>query len=268
MSDLRQQWFKIWAAEALLSDDLDDLSDHEERVWWRLVMVASLEKERWTFNISEKTARKCHTKLPKLIAATEKFIQKGMLTSLTEALVFVENGPKWNEQTERKKSPSDSKEAVKARVARFRNAKRNDACNDACNDAHKEKEKEKEEEKEEESADGTGAVAPRAVAKRSIAPEGETPLPPPEKTDESVAPKRRPTRKIEPKDIARWQQEHPTVDIPAMIADYENWKGSDGHHDRVLGFANQLRDAWRREKFAKAQGRQIFKEEGIFAGND
>ena len=148
MSDVRQPWFKIWASEALLSDDLDDLSDHDERIWWRLVMVASLEEERWTAQLSEKTARKCHTKLPKLRAAVENFCGRVMLDDLGDGWFFVTNGPKWNEDTERRRKPSDSKDRILDRVHRHRNAKRNaalqDDCNDAGNAAHKEEEKEEE----------------------------------------------------------------------------------------------------------------------------
>ena len=32
-------WFKVWAADTLLSDDLADLTDHEERIRWRLLCV-------------------------------------------------------------------------------------------------------------------------------------------------------------------------------------------------------------------------------------
>ena len=144
MAEIRQQWFKVWASEALLSDDLDDLSDHEERVWWRLVMVASLENERWTVEVSEKTARKCHTKLPKLTAAVENFLGRGMLSALGDGWFVVTNGHKWNEDTERKKKPSDSKERVNERVTRFRNAQRNAALQENGNAAHKEEEEEKE----------------------------------------------------------------------------------------------------------------------------
>jgi len=154
MTDLRQQWFKIWAAEALLSDDLDDLLDHEERIWWRLLMVASLENERWTFEISKKTARKCHTTELKLTKAVKNFLGRGMLSAITDDVFLVTNGVKWNEQTERRKRPSDSPEAVRERVNRLRARKRNEGCNDALqesgNDAHKEEEEDKEKEKEED----------------------------------------------------------------------------------------------------------------------
>ena len=83
------------------------------------------------------------------------------------------------------------------------------------------------------------------------------------------APSKPRLRKIEPEDVSRWEGEYPAVDIPAMVADYLNWKGSAGHHDKVLGFQNQLRDQWRLEKFAKkAPERRYNREEGIFAGVD
>jgi len=85
----------------------------------------------------------------------------------------------------------------------------------------------------------------------------------------AVAAKPKRARRITPEDVARWEGQHPTVDIPAMVLDYENWKGSAGHHDKVLGFENQLRDEWRLEKFRrKAPERRYNREEGIFAGVD
>ena len=151
MTELRQQWFKIWASEALLSDDLDELTDHEERVWWRVVMVASLEEPRWFFIPTAKTAQKCHTTERKMQLATAKFVRLGMLSCVQDGIYFVANGPKWNENTERRRKPSDSPEAIRERVARHRNALRNaegNALLKNSNAAHKEEEEEEEEEKE------------------------------------------------------------------------------------------------------------------------
>lgn len=158
MSELRQQWFKIWAAEALLSDDLDELTDHEERVWWRAVMVASLEEPRWFFVPTAKTAQKCRTTERKLALAITRFVEMGMLSNVGEGVYFVANGPKWNEDTERRKKPSDSPDAIRARVSKFRNAKRN-ALQEIGNAAHKEEEEEKEEEQEEEKEKSVSAQA-------------------------------------------------------------------------------------------------------------
>lgn len=58
-------------------------------------------------------------------------------------------------------------------------------------------------------------------------------------------------RKIGESDIARWEGLHPGIDIRAMVADYENWKGSSDHHDKVQGFENQLRLGFKRDQFAK-----------------
>lgn len=58
-------------------------------------------------------------------------------------------------------------------------------------------------------------------------------------------------RAISEADVTRWEGEHPTVDIDAMVKDYLNWTGSSKHTDKVLGFENQLREAWRLEKFRK-----------------
>ena len=67
----------------------------------------------------------------------------------------------------------------------------------------------------------------------------------------AVAAKPKRARRMTPEDVARWEGQHPTVDIPAMVLDYENWSGSSKHVDKVLGFQNQLRDQWRLEKFRK-----------------
>lgn len=75
-------------------------------------------------------------------------------------------------------------------------------------------------------------------------------------------------RRIGPEDISRWESAHPDVDIPAMVGDYLNWKGSKAHTDQVRGFENQLRIPWKCEQFRKPESnpkRQIFKPEGIFS---
>lgn len=69
--------------------------------------------------------------------------------------------------------------------------------------------------------------------------------------DGAAAPAKPRLRKIEPEDVSRWEGEYPAVDIPAMVADYLNWSGSSKHVNKVLGFQNQLREAWRLEKFRK-----------------
>lgn len=87
------------------------------------------------------------------------------------------------------------------------------------------------------SVSGSVSVPPSPV------PDGD---PPPEKRTRH--------RKIEESDVARWEGAHPDVDIRAMVADYQNWKGSSDHHDKVQGFENQLRMDWKRKQFARPGG--------------
>ena len=74
-----REWFKVWPKAALISDDLDALNDHEERIWWRLLMVASLEDERWTAAVSGRLAGKCKSTPAKLAKALNKFVELGMI---------------------------------------------------------------------------------------------------------------------------------------------------------------------------------------------
>lgn len=156
MSELRKPYIKLWAAETLLSDDMASLTDHEERVFWRLMMVASLEEERWITRETPGLHRKCVTTAQKFARAIAKLEAFGMVKRLDDGRLLVVNGKKWNEDTDRTRYPSDSPERVKERVGRFRNGKRNEdvtSGNDSLQNAvttpyRKEKEKEKEKEQE------------------------------------------------------------------------------------------------------------------------
>lgn len=166
MSEVRKPYVKLWAAEALLSDNLADLSDHEERIYWRLLMVASLEEERWFTHETPGLHRKCCTTSAKFARAVTKFISFGMVERTDDGRIFIVNGPKWNEATDRKRAPSDSPEATRERQSRHRETRRHEDVTSrdiAVSRGHieKEKEKEKEEEKEEERA---GARVPTAGA--------------------------------------------------------------------------------------------------------
>jgi len=65
------------------------------------------------------------------------------------------------------------------------------------------------------------------------------------------AEKKQRKRLIAEADIARWTRDNPEVDIAAMVADYLNWTGSSGHHDKVQGFENQLRLDFKRNQFRR-----------------
>lgn len=226
-------WFKHWAKKSLGSNDLNSLTDHEERIWWRFLSVASAEEPRWHVRLSPKLtldaiAYSCHSTPAKLRAALKRFETMAMLTATDDGWVVTN----WEKHQE-------TPEARRQRLKRDRDR-------DMSRDSH---------------AESNGE------SNASLLREEE------QRTDllstKEVAPKRRSARKIEESDIDRWQAEYPHVDIPAMVKDYENWKGSDGHKDRVLGFQNQLRDQWRLEKFAKkTPERRYNREEGIFAGVD
>lgn len=76
-------------------------------------------------------------------------------------------------------------------------------------------------------------------------------------------------RGISEEDICRWEGQNPTLDIRAFVDDYLNWTGSSKHRNKVQGFENQLRIAWKREQFVRATPeRRYNREEGIFAGVD
>ena len=167
MSELRKPYIKLWAAETLLSDDMASLSDHDERVFWRLMMVASLEEERWITRETPGLHRKCVTTAPKFTRAIANLEAFGMVKRLDDGRLFVVNGKKWNEDTDRARYPSDSPERVKERVTRFRNGKRNEdvtSGNDSLqNDVttpYRDRVRE-EKEKEEEDAPASGR-APRS----------------------------------------------------------------------------------------------------------
>ena len=100
-------WFKHWAKKSLSSDDLASLTDHEERVWWRFLAVASSQDERWTVRLSlkltiEAMARSCASTPPKLRASLARFEAMGMLTAVGGGWL-VTNREKYQETPEAKR---------------------------------------------------------------------------------------------------------------------------------------------------------------------
>lgn len=156
-----RDFFKIWAAKALLSDDLDCLSDHERTIWLFGLCVSSLEKDRWCTEINERLAKKCKTTPAKLAAALNKMADLGMC-ELSGGMVYFATAKALNEETERRRRPSDDPEKVRQRVQRHRDSKANSEdvttrvttrvttpvtrYTKTSNAAHKEEEKEEEEE--------------------------------------------------------------------------------------------------------------------------
>lgn len=74
----RRQWFKHWIS-ALMSDDLAALSDHEERVWWRLLAAAS-KRDDWAVVESPLLATLCASTPAKLHAAIVRLAELDMVT--------------------------------------------------------------------------------------------------------------------------------------------------------------------------------------------
>ena len=164
-------YFKVWAAESLLSDDLDELTDHEHRVWFFLMCAASLENPRWTVKISPQLIKKCKSSAQKFTKTIERLEVLGMI-SVQNGVIALENASRWNEETEknRGRKPSDAPERVRERVQKYRDSQNvtpdvtryaPDVTPDVTpgNASHKEEEEEKEEERE-----GRNGVTPPADA--------------------------------------------------------------------------------------------------------
>ena len=127
-TSLDRPFFKIWAAEALLSDDLDALTDHERSIWLFLLCAASLESPRWHARVTPNLARKCKTTEPKLRSALAKMSDLGMVV-FDGSAIHMHTAERWNEETY-SKPPSASPERVRERVAKHRNDRRNEGSND------------------------------------------------------------------------------------------------------------------------------------------
>lgn len=250
MSVSSQGWFKHWAAESLLSDDLAELTDHEERVWWRLLSAASLEDERWRVRVTPRLATKCASTPAKLTKALATFKARSMVR-IEGDVAFLISGARWNEDTNNK-PPSASAEATRERKRLERERKRleemsRDVTRDSHEDVttsvtsgvsrdshdHKEEEKEKEEEQE-----------PRPRRGRSAKPPADALVP-------------SEIRYLTAADIERLAIEEPMIRIHDMAQDYVDWQAGlapnhgSKHRDQLRAFRNQLKEPWRRDKWAK-----------------
>ena len=164
-------FFKIWAAEALLSDDLDALTDHERSIWLFLLCTASLESPRWHARVTPNLARKCKTTEPKLRSALAKMSDLGMVV-FDGSAIHMHTAERWNEETY-SKPPSASPERVRERVAKHRNDRRNEGGNDPVttpgNDVKRAdvtgNKREEIREKSKEEDQEVGAKAPRLLRK-------------------------------------------------------------------------------------------------------
>lgn len=90
------RWFKVWGREVLASIDLNSLTDHEERVWWRLLAAASTEEPRWTIQVTPVLARFCVSTPARLRAAIDTFERRGMVRFEGGYITFV-NAEKYQE---------------------------------------------------------------------------------------------------------------------------------------------------------------------------
>lgn len=78
MSD--QPWFKHWAKQSLASSDIQTLTDHQFRVWWSLVEIASIQADRWTIRMARKDlARMCASTPDKLGKVLKELSQREMI---------------------------------------------------------------------------------------------------------------------------------------------------------------------------------------------
>ena len=225
-------WFKHWAKKSLGSDDLNSLSDHEERVWWRFLSIASSQEPRWTVRLSVKLtidamARSCASTPTKLRSALARFEAMGMLARVDGGWLVAN----WEKHQE-------TPEAKRKREQRERD-KRRDIERDMSQDSHTQEEQ-----------------------RTDTVPNG------------TVAPKRRrrdPFVALTEDERAILLSENADLEGAAEQIDLAT-----SHEKRFqyptnqLGYVrNWLRNdrKWHPEK-VKAHARQIFKEEGIFAGLD
>jgi hypothetical protein len=107
------RWFKVWGREVLASIDLNSLTDHEERVWWRLLAAASNEEPRWTIEVTPVVARFCASTPARLGAALATFERRGMIRQEGNCVTFV-NAEKYQE-TPAAKRKREQRERDRAR---------------------------------------------------------------------------------------------------------------------------------------------------------
>lgn len=108
------QWFKVWGTKALASSDLHRLTDHEYRVWWQLVFVASNEEPRWSVDLPPAVlARMCDTTAPKLAAALLTMERLRMVRRVGNC-IHIANAERYQETPEaRRKRVQREREAAK-----------------------------------------------------------------------------------------------------------------------------------------------------------
>ncbi len=175
----QQPWFKLWASESLLSDDLAALSDHERSIWLYLLCVSSLAEPRWRVEVTKYLARKCNTTPTRLSCALNHMSRLGMV-DVNDGVVDMVTARKWNGPDARRK-PSDDPDRIRARVAKHREAKRDvtpvtPLVTLNSNAIHAREEEEEEEDKEEEPPTVVRARRVTAAAPREMSDDQRTKL--------------------------------------------------------------------------------------------
>lgn len=98
-----ERWFKHWAHASLVSPDLNALTDHEERVWWRLLAVGSIEVERWHVRMQlPALARMCASTPARLRTTLQTFAERGMV-EMGDGEIVICNAPYWQESPDAKR---------------------------------------------------------------------------------------------------------------------------------------------------------------------
>lgn len=93
-----QPWFKVWSKASLGSTDLLSLTDHEERVWWRLLCVAATQEERWRITLSWPVlARLCASTPPRLSKALATFRRQQMVEIGPDGVISIVNWQRYQE---------------------------------------------------------------------------------------------------------------------------------------------------------------------------
>lgn len=119
-----QPWFKHWGKESIASGDLNSLTDHEERVWWRLLAVACTEPERWRVRIpTEGLARMCASTPAKLKQCIWTFEKRGMVVVEEDGTLFLPNAERYQETPEarRQRNKRDRDKGVTPSVTSHEN---------------------------------------------------------------------------------------------------------------------------------------------------
>lgn len=90
-----QPWFKVWAKASLASGSLNRLTDHQERVWWRLLMVAATEEPRGSVSLPiDVLSRLCASTPAKCRDVLRVFVAFEMI-ELDGAVITISNWDKY-----------------------------------------------------------------------------------------------------------------------------------------------------------------------------